>query len=387
MGGLRMIDPYAFSLAQKMAWVKLLLDDNYNSAWKSIELSFLNKFNAVRDILWKSYAPELILNKLKCAQLADSIRTWYLFRDKACMKEFGNDYLHIGSSQCIWFNKNIRSKSKKYFFYQEWFEKGIMFISDLLNPPHPDCKIFEELVLDFHVSPKDRRNYNFLLQNIPGPWLNGLNIFELDVHSGIVKKLIESKKIPKYAYTIFFDECHPDKSISFWKDSCSSPTNVDWGKIHMLNFKCTIDSRLRSFYFKIFHRTIALNAFLFKIKRKDSPNCSFCNQEPETIIHIFGGCPVVNRVWDELLSIINQKQNSNITVSLFEKMFGIQSDNFLTFIFLALKYYIHCCKFNDKTPNTLEFRARLKVIQHTEYFISKKRGKLPIHFKKWRFAL
>merc|ERR1712002_153853 len=105
----------------------------------------------------------------------------------------------------------------------------------------------------------------------------------------------------------------------------------------------TIDSRLRSFYFKIFHRTIALNAFLFKIKRKDSPNCSFCNQEPETIIHIFGGCPVVNRVWDELLSIINQKQNSNITVSLFEKMFGIQSDNFLTFIFLALKYYIHCC--------------------------------------------
>ena len=155
----------------------------------------------------------------------------------------------------------------------------------------------------------------------------------------------------------------------------------------MLNFKCTIDSRLRSFYFKILHRTIALNAFLFKIKRKDSPNCSFCTKESETIIHIFCECPVVNLVWDELLSIINQKQHSNITISHFGKMFGIQGDKFLTFIFLALKYYIHCCKFSNKTPNIVEFKARLKVIKDTEYFISKKRGKLPIHFKKWRFDI
>ena len=33
--GLQMIDPYTFSMAEKMSWVKLLLDDNYESLWKS----------------------------------------------------------------------------------------------------------------------------------------------------------------------------------------------------------------------------------------------------------------------------------------------------------------------------------------------------------------
>ena len=31
----------------------------------------------------------------------------------------------------------------------------------------------------------------------------------------------------------------------------------------------------------------------FKIKRKDSPLCSFCNKDPETYIHVFCECPRV----------------------------------------------------------------------------------------------
>ena len=391
MGGLKMIDPYVFSLAQKLTWVKLLLDENYDSVWKSIEMSFLDKFSAIRDILWKSYAPETVLNQLRCTQLVDSIRTWYLFRDKVCMKEFGYDYLYLGSLQCIWFNRNIRSKSKQYFFYLDWFEKGIIFISDLLNPPHPDYKLFEELVLDYDISPLGRRKYNFLIQNIPVPWLDGVTsgTVDLDIHVEIIKKLLDCKKVPRYAYSILSEECNPDKSISFWNDSCPPPGNmdVDWKKVHISNFKCTIDTRLRSFYFKMFHRSIAFNAFLFKIKRKDSPNCSFCEKEPETTVHVFCECSVVKRLWNELLLSINQKQPLNITISSFEKIFGIQDDKFLTFIFLALKYYIHCCKFSSKIPNFVEFRARLKGIKDTEYYIAKKNNKLPLHFKKWKFDI
>ena len=34
--------------------------------------------------------------------------------------------------------------------------------------------------------------------------------------------------------------------------------------------------------------------------------------------------------------------------------------------------------FSSKTPNIVEFRARLKCIKDTEYFISKENGKLPL---------
>ena len=51
---------------------------------------------------------------------------------------------------------------------------------------------------------------------------------------------------------------------------------------------------------------------------------------------------------------------------------------------LALKYYVHCCKFSSN-PLTVELRAHLKYFKDKEYFISKKNGKLPLHFKKQRF--
>ena len=76
VAGLRMINPYIFAIAQKISWVKRLLDNNYESTWKTIELLALESFHPVTDILWKSFAPESILLKLGNTQLADAIRTW-----------------------------------------------------------------------------------------------------------------------------------------------------------------------------------------------------------------------------------------------------------------------------------------------------------------------
>ena len=62
-----------------MTWIKQLLDNNYESSWKSIEPSKMDELYG--DVLWYSYAPEKVLNSLHCTQLADSLRTWYYFRE------------------------------------------------------------------------------------------------------------------------------------------------------------------------------------------------------------------------------------------------------------------------------------------------------------------
>ena len=84
-------------------------------------------------------------------------------------RRFGSS--DIGSCQSLWFNKKIRSKSKQYFYYDDWYGKNVYTISDLLNPPLPGFKLFEELILDFDISNKDRRKYNFLIKNIPNFYL------------------------------------------------------------------------------------------------------------------------------------------------------------------------------------------------------------------------
>ena len=390
IGGLRMIDPYVFSIAQKMLWVKLLLDENYQSLWKVIEISHLNKFCPKKNMLWHAHAPPCVLDKLSSSQLAESLQTWYIFRENFVKLEWNIPFTSIGDCQTIWYNKNINSKSKKYYFYQDWLDKGIVFISDLLNPPLPGSKLFEELILEFDISPRDRRKYNFLMKNIPEDWL------EIPVHvtgltpdmifDKIKTKLLSTKKIPKYAYGVILETRVPEKQIKHWGNFSDSDGD-NWEKIHINNFKSTIITRVRSFYFKLFHRAIALNNFLYKIKRKDAPDCVFCSSVPETYIHLFVECPVVKTIWDQMINFISKKTNQVMNPTVFEKMFGYENDKFITFLFLLLKYYIYVCKFQSKNPSFEGYKTYVVSMKNVEYAIAKKNNKLPFHFKKWRFKL
>ena len=197
--GLKMIDPYAFALAQKMTWVKCLLDDNFESVWKLIEISALERFHRDPHILWKSYAPETVLQSLGNSQIADSLRTWYNYREYATMDSFNCKFSEMGTCQSLWFNRLIRSKSKKYFYYETWYNKNVSVISDLLNPPFPGHKLFEELILDFDIPQSDRRKFIFLMKHVPGEWLND-TFLNLDVQDILITKLIAAKKVPCHAY-------------------------------------------------------------------------------------------------------------------------------------------------------------------------------------------
>ena len=134
--------------------------------------------------------------------------------------------------------------------------------------------------------------------------------------------------------------------------------------------------------FQNFSYSIAFNDFLFKLKRKDSPNCCFCEKYPETIIHVFCECEVVIPLWNDMVKIINHKKDVNFSVCNFDKMFGIQDDKFLTFLFLIIKYYIFVSKLQNKEPNFVNLLTFIKNIRETEYNITNRRNKLPIHFKK-----
>ena len=123
------------------------------------------------------------------------------------------------------------------------------------------------------------------------------------------------------------------------------------------------------------------------IKRKDSPNCNFCDKMTETMVHLFCDCEAVTPIWHILLQIIHLKHDPDFILNNFKKMFGVSSDKFLSYLFLLLKYYIYVCKFKNVKPNFNAFKLYTKTQKETEYHLAKKRGKLPIHFKKWKFDL
>ena len=391
-GGLRMVNPYIFAQAQKMIWVKYLLDDNYDSMWKSIEIHALKSFHPDSTILWKSHAPEKILSDIKNVQVVDSLRAWYFFRDKA-IEDLGINVEELRIYPCMWFNKHVRLKSKSYFYYESWYEKGIFCLADLLykDTPTPVLKSFDDLIIEFDISYKDRRKYNSLMKSIVERGLvDDASEDQLEPFEIFSSNLILAPKVPRYTYSIMLDKSSPSKATTFWENQFNDTVDwhdLEWEDIHNRNFKCTIETQLRSFYFKIFHRAIAFNDFLFKIGRKDSPLCSMCHKDPETIIHVFCECDIVKPIWVALQNLINAKLHSDYDFNHFDYIFGISSDTFLTFLFLCCKFYIHRCKFQNVNPNFSAFKSFLLVKCNLEYEIARKKGKLSQHFKKWSIDL
>ncbi len=70
-----------------------------------------------------------------------------------------------------------------------------------------------------------------------------------------------------------------------------------------------------------------------------------------------------------------------------KKIFGFSDDKYLTFLFLCVKYFLYLGKFKCKRPSFVGFKPHLNIIRESEYIIAKKKGKLSLHFKKWRFEV
>ena len=98
----------------------------------------------------------------KNCQLVETIRVWYLYRNKI-KTNLGYDTYFLQDP--IWYNQNVRLKTKRYFYYHDWHALGISTLADLYRG-HNFVKTFEDLVLEYDVSIKDWRKYNSLMNGI-----------------------------------------------------------------------------------------------------------------------------------------------------------------------------------------------------------------------------
>ena len=123
---------------------------------------------------------------------------------------------------------------------------------------------------------------------------------------------------------------------------------------------------------------------MFKIKRKDSPNCAFCNTTPETYIHLFVECPVVKPVWEKtIIKVIVEKIKQALNPTVLEKIkMVLTMTNFLRICFFYLNIIFIC-----KLPSFEGCKTYTVSNKDLEYSIAKKNNKLVLHFKKWKFKL
>ena len=127
------------------------------------------------------------------------------------------------------------------------------------------------------------------------------------------------------------------------------------------------------------------NDKLFRFGLSQSPNCTFCNEEPESLEHLLSRCKVSSEFWKEILSwlkennlVIESFNETGLSLGIFE-----ESEEFLLInhVMLLGKYYIYVRKCLGSLPSLRGFIARIWHVYNIERHM---RGinSLSTHFKK-----
>ena len=142
-----------------------------------------------------------------------------------------------------------------------------------------------------------------------------------------------------------------------------------------MSFNTTKSSKLQWFQYRIIHRIIGTNEFLFKIKVKQSDKCSFCNEETESLEHIFWSCPKVIDLWVKINEWIFDSTQIELPLNIEIVLFGIlqkTSKNWIRNLLLLLtKFYIYRTKLCGDPLNIIAVKNYIKenlLIEKYIYF-------------------
>ena len=145
-------------------------------------------------------------------------------------------------------------------------------------------------------TPEQQSNIDKIKHFSSGIFINGSFITALNLNSKIVYQQYIKKLFKVPTARLYFSQKHNVR------DEC-------WPTIYTLASKLTIDSKMRIFQYKILNNILYFNKALYQMKIADSPFCTFCSQEDETIEHVFLSCEYFKRLWKNVRDWVNKEQD------------------------------------------------------------------------------
>ena len=142
------------------------------------------------------------------------------------------------------------------------------------------------------------------------------------------------------------------KCITKWNEIYQNEDLV-WDKIFTLPYNVCRNTKLQSLQYRLLHRIVTCNHWLFIVKIKQDPNCDSC-QIDDTLTHFFAHCDKVKYFWKALNKWWNRSTpaQTNHNISETDILFAIihsEKDTFnLNVILLLATKYIHDCKLTDR---------------------------------------
>ena len=152
---------------------------------------------------------------------------------------------------------------------------------------------------------------------------------------------------------------------------------VDWGKIYSLSFTVTVETKIREFQYKLLNNIIFTNEKLFRFKMTESPMCTFCQKEIESLEHLLFYCNITKDFWRDFSSWLTKQNIFMEILTLINILFGVFNNNedsiILNHLILIGKFFIYKCKLNKVNPILRVFLEKIRSVYHVEKKIATKK--------------
>ena len=296
-----MIDIQSYALALQIKWSYYFFNNIFEHVWKTIETCALN--NHILNVVLRTnlnVTHKLIRKMMPLVTTRTMLHTIKKFFDG------------IPSDKSLWLNNKLKYKRSPmyiqefinaglYDYYQHLYSNGTMIT-------------YNAVAQKFGIEPNNKNFLEFIKLQfaIPSEWKTQNSsvdsVFTLET---LIEKILKFGKSIKSAYEYIFEKIkqYPIKQQQRWQEVLQNycEDSINWNQIYKLNYFASNEVKLQSFQIKLNLRAIVTKIALHGMELAQNPNCSFCNNKVETLLHLFCTCPVVLKFWNDLSSWFSAK--------------------------------------------------------------------------------
>ena len=126
-----------------------------------------------------------------------------------------------------------------------------------------------------------------------------------------------------------------------------------------------VQSYLKAFQYKSINSILYTNTKLYKIGFRTNDICTFCDNQPKSLTHLFYHCSHCKQFWIGFELYWYLFSNQRIRLCLENVLFGILTENacpllqLLNYFILTGKPYLWDCGSKQILPNIYGFRAEI----------------------------
>ena len=366
-----MVNIRNFIKSLKLAWVRRLLFED--KSWKNIILQYID--------LEKMFTcgPEYVRSCCKNIRNVFWVNVFNAWIEFAYMSE-SVDSLDKFGEQTLFYNKNIYV-GNSHVYIESWYKRNIRYVNDLLDSEgnflsleefnrlynlNANFLTFQGIIAAINKTKQLNFQRNCSIPKTNSPFVRNAIYYVIHSKNGSKEfyRLLNSSK-----------DITLSKGMSKWKDLFDL-SDKECKNIILLAFKCTINTKLQWFQYRIVNKILCTNSFLYKIGKAESSLCTFCGRHEETIVHIFWECENIQT----FLSLVEDYCFNNLHCGLHlgkkELILGDTRDKSCrNLICLQIKYYIYSMRCMKKDVNVLGcisyIRSLLEICKNIAYRKSK----------------